>query len=139
MNVRIKQIGLALCLMMSLIIGHASACMCSHHVEKKVVETTDCHSKHQPVKAETVETTNDGIACDTNCVCSTEQFSPYVIANPVSKKFSATDATANATNLADIEFRVTSAYTASPPRLINDLSYLDTLKSLLPARAPPRL
>jgi hypothetical protein len=140
MNFRIKQIGLALCLMMSLLIGHASACMCSHHVEKKVIESSDCHSQGETVKTETAATADEGNACDTSCVCSTEQFSPYVASNSVSKKFMAADETANSAQaFSDIEFRAATAYVESATEFANDLSYSNTLKSLLPSRAPPRL
>ena len=140
MSFRIKQIGLALCLMMSLLIGHASACACSHHVEKKAVESSDCHSHNKTAEAQTVEAVNDSNACDTDCVCLTEQPSPYIAENSISKNFNATDAAANAEQVvSDIEFRPSTAYAESSSEFVNDLSYSTTLKSLLPARAPPRL
>lgn len=137
---RVKQIGLALCLMMSLLIGHSSACACSHHVEKKLIESSDCHSQHETAQAQTVEKVNNNDACDTNCICRTEQPLAYLAANPINKKFNATDATANALQgVSDIEFRVAAACTESSSELVNDLSYSNTLKFLLPSRAPPRL
>lgn len=132
---RVKQIGLALCLMMSLLIGHASACACSHHVEKKAVETSDCHS----ATAETVETSNDGNACDTSCICATDQPSTYLAANSISKKSNIADAAEKIEPVVfNIELRA-SSYTEVSPEFISDLSYSNTLKSLLPSRAPPRL
>ncbi len=139
MNFRIKQIGLALCLMMSLAVGHVSACACSHHVEKKVVESSDCHSHHETAEAQTVETVNDSNACDTGCVCRTEQRSPFIAVNPISKKIIAEAASNPAHVVSQIEFRVASAYSELSPEFVTDLSYSNTLKSLLPSRAPPRL
>lgn len=140
MSFRIKQIGLALCLVMSLLIGHASACACSHHVEKKAVETSDCHSHQETAEAQTVEADNDSNACDTDCVCLTGQPSPYIAANPISKKFNTTDAAVNAEEVvSSIEFFTAIAYANSSSEFVNDLSYSNILKSLLPARAPPRL
>ena len=137
MSFRIKRIGLALCLMMSLLIGHASACVCSHHVEKKAVESSDCHSLHE--SAQMVEDAGDGNVCDPGCVCVTEQSSPYAASKSPSKKFKSNDKPARSQQaISHIEFAVT-ANTELPPEFVNDLSYSDTLKSLLPARAPPRL
>lgn len=138
MSFRIKQIALALGLMMSLLIGHASACACSHHVEKKAVESLDCHLHHKAA-AQTAEAVNDSNACDTDCVCLTSLPSPYIAQNSTSKNF-ISDATAKVVHvILDINFRVVVAYAGSSSEFANDLSYSYTLKSLLPARAPPRL
>ncbi len=126
--------------MMSLAVGHVSACTCSHHVEKKAVEPSDCHSRHEPVEARTVEAVNDNDACDTSCVCLTAQPSPFIAANPISKKINTNAATATATHvLSHIEFRVAAAYAGSSSEFVSNLPYSSTVKLLLPARAPPRL
>jgi hypothetical protein len=140
MGFRLKKIGLALCLMMSLLISHASACECSHHVEKKAVESSECHLHHETAETKMVEAVNDSNACDTDCVCLTELPSSYIAENPVSKNFSTTDAAAKAEQVVlDIEVRAATVYAESSSEVVNNLSYSNTLKSLLPARAPPRL
>lgn len=137
---RVKQIGLALCLMVSLAVGHISACTCSHHAEKKVTESSACHSHHENAKAQPVDAVNDSNACETSCVCLTEQPSPYIAANLINKKIDATDATANAAYVVSgIGFRAVTVRSGSAFKFVNDLSYSNTLNSLLPARAPPRL
>ena len=140
MYFRIKQIGLALCLMMSLLIGHASACACSHHVEKKTVESSDCHSQHKKDNAQTVDAVNDGDACDTNCICLTDQAAPYVAANAVNKNFYGDSAAADAEQVvSDGESQAVPSHAVVLLEFVSDLSYSNTLKSLLPSRAPPRL
>ena len=135
MKTHVKHIGLALCLMMTLIIGNVSACACSHHVEKKALETFDCHS----TTAESVGTSNDGNACDTSCVCATNQPSTSAAASSISNKSNITDAAEKIEPVAfNIELGV-GAYAEVPSEFANDLSYSNTLKSLLPSRAPPRL
>jgi hypothetical protein len=139
MYVRIKQIGLTLCAMMSLLVGHVSACACAHHIEKKVIESSSCHLHHDVAEAQTVEASNDSNACDPTCVCLSEQPSPYIAANPISKKFNAPDAAGSARVVSSAEFRAVVTYADSSFEHVADLSYSNTLKSLLPSRAPPRL
>jgi len=137
MSFRLKQMGLALCLMASLLISHASVCTCSHHEESKTSEL-DCHSHHEA--SETVEIVIDGDVCDTGCICTVEQTSPYAASSSPGKEFKSSEtATGFAQTVADLEFVTILKLGKSKPYFVNDLSYSYTLKSLLPSRAPPRL
>jgi len=138
MSFKIRQIGLALCLMASLAVGHISACTCSHHERPKVVEESDCHSHHQ--KAEKVEVASDANICDDDCTCAVQQPSPVVASKSPSKEINSSDENVEPEQIINgVEFVAISSYRAPTYDRTSDLSYLNTLKSLLPARAPPRL
>jgi len=110
---RLKQIGLALCLMMSLLIGHASACTCPHHAENEAVES-DCHSHHG--SAEMAEAVDDADACDTSCICFVEQPSPYVASQSPSREFKANDALAKTAQvIPEIEILAVAGFARSSP------------------------
>ncbi len=135
---RLRQIGLVLCLMASMLAAVPAACACSHHEETKVVET-DCHSQHETSKpAETVET---GIAVDESCVCAVAQRTPFVTTSKTfSKDLKAGDAVALADKKeSDFAFVAATSFYVAPPISTNNLLFSSTLRSLLPARAPPRL
>jgi hypothetical protein len=134
---RMKKIGLALFLMMSLLIGHASACTCPHHVENKPAEP-DCHSHHP--STEMVEARGDGNVCDAECVCSVDQRSPSVASKAPSKEFKANDKPVQSEQVVpNIEVVALASSSGSLPTFDTNLSCSTTLKSLLPSRAPPRL
>jgi len=140
MSFKIRQIGLALCLMASLAVGHISACTCSHHAPAKKVEpeTGGCRSHHKA--AETVEALSDASVCDAGCVCFVEQPSPVVASKSPSKEINSSDENVEPEQIINgVEFVAISSYRAPTYDRTSDLSYLNTLKSLLPARAPPRL
>src|SRR5580765_7150595 len=106
---RIKQIPLALCLMMSLLIGHASACACSHHDHAKKVETDDCHSHHKA--AASTEAVSDGNVCDNGCICITEQPSPVVASKSASTEFKPDQMVVLGDQIsADVEFAAVSSF-----------------------------
>jgi hypothetical protein len=42
-SVKLKQFGLAFCLLVSLFVSSVSACTCSHHPEKVETEVSSCH------------------------------------------------------------------------------------------------
>ena len=133
----IKRLLVSLALIASLLIGHASACACPRHVETEAVESADCHTHHETTGA--VETDSDGNVCDTSCVCVIEQ-SPFLASNAPSKQFKASYELAKpAQTLPDLDVAAIRVDTQSSPAYVHDLSYLSTLKSLLPSRAPPRL
>ncbi|MEQ1922126.1 MAG: hypothetical protein ABL952_06425 [Pyrinomonadaceae bacterium] len=134
---RLKQIGLVLCLMASLLTAVPAACACSHHEETKAVET-DCHSQHETAKpAEAVET---GSAIDESCVCAVVQRTPVVASKTLGKDLKAGDAVAVIDETAaDFAFVAVLSSHVAPAISAKDLSYSSTLRSLLPARAPPRL
>lgn len=132
---RIKQIGLALSLMISLLISHASACACPHNSEKDATELS-CHDG----AAEKGDDIEGGNALDTSCVCVVEQPTPYAATKSSRKGFRPTDELSKGLEAAQgVQFAAIKLYTASPPQFASRISYSDALRSLLPARAPPRL
>ncbi len=134
---KLKQIGLALCLMASLLIGNSSACTCSRHDEAKASEN-DCHSHHESAEnADIAETDN---AVDDSCICIVQQPSPYLGSRSVSKELKSNDPVANSEQIIpDPEFVATTRPGGSSLVFASNLSYSNTVESLLPARAPPRL
>lgn len=134
---RIKQIGLALGLMMSMLIGHASACTCSRHVDSQAADP-DCRSQH--TSTETVGAAGHGSVCEAECICLVNRPSPYAASKRPGKEFNAHDQPAGAGHvLPAIEVLAAPGYVPPASEFVNDLSYSTTLKSLLPSRAPPRL
>jgi hypothetical protein len=135
---RIKQVGFALSLMASLVVGHAAAaCACSHHEQVKTVET-DCHS-HQD-QSPKLPIADGGTAFDRDCTCVVQRATPYASAKSANKKFKAKDPGAGSGEPATgIEFVVNLKFKEPLPELDNNLSYSNTLTALLPVRAPPRL
>ncbi|MEO6656501.1 MAG: hypothetical protein ABIO36_10505 [Pyrinomonadaceae bacterium] len=135
-SIKLKQIGLALCLMASLLLGSASACTCAHHEETKAAET-DCRShRDSTLNAETAETAN---AADDECICSVDNRSPYAASKSESRELHSRDAVAKpATVIPRIEL-VSLVTSNLSSKFVSDLSYSYTLRSLLPSRAPPRL
>lgn len=134
---RIKQIGLVLCLMASLLTAVPAACTCSHHEETKAVET-DCHSQHEAINP--IETAETGNAINESCVCAVAQRAPLAASRSLSKDLKVSDPAAHSDEFAtDFEFVAAASFYVAPAMSGNDLSYSSTLRSLLPARAPPRL
>lgn len=134
---RLKQIGLALCLMASLLIGHASACTCSHPEETNTSDI-DCHSHHE--SAENADIQESGDAIDDNCICVVEYPSPYAAASPVSRELRSNDPITTPEDIATApEFLAVRMSGEPTPVFTRDLTVSNTLKALLPARAPPRL
>lgn len=121
----------------SLLASNVAACACSHHVEKKVVES-HCHSHHD--EAQAVEIQSDSDSYDTSCVCAVEQPSPFATSKVPTKEFKANDKLAKPEHIfIDVSFATLTAYSAPATNCVNSFSYSLNLRSLLPARAPPRL
>lgn len=134
---KIKQIGLVLCVMAAILTASPAACTCSHHEETNATES-DCHSHHE--SAETTETAETGNAVDDSCVCAIDQRLPSVASTTVGKELKSSEAVVPSNqNVGDLEFVAIATFHVALPTLTNDLSYSSTLKSFLPARAPPRL
>jgi len=136
---RLKHIGLAVCLMASLLVGSASACMCSHHQVKKQAVKTSCHGVvHQAVDA--LETAGTGDAMDVDCTCRVNHPTPVVVSRTEEKKAKAEKRSADSPIFVQLPTpETTAAQPCDIPHVDLDLSYSHVLKSLLPSRAPPRL
>jgi hypothetical protein len=138
MTFHFKQIGLALCLVASLLVGSASACTCSHHQEKAKSSETSCHSSDHE-SAENVEGSVTGDVVDVNCVCFVQP-PPSIVSKSESKKQKTDKSVSNSDRVVpDLEFVFTESVHLSPSGFDRDSSYSTVLESLLPARAPPRL
>jgi hypothetical protein len=134
---KLKQIGLALCLMVSLLFGSAAACTCSHHQEKPQAHEMSCHGSHHGVMAD-ADASNDGNAVDAGCVCFVDQPTPAITSKSESKKLGKSISNSDRV-VPDLEFVAAATVQPQSPDLNRTLSYSSALRSLLPARAPPRL
>ena len=72
---RIKQIGLTLCLMASLLVGSVSACTCVHHEADAQPQVPLCHQHSAGAEIEdhrdsAVENTSFCVAADDDCICA---------------------------------------------------------------------
>ena len=139
-SLRLKQIGLALCLVASLLVGSVSACSCSHHQQNEVTATSSCHAaSHNAAAAESL-TGQAGTSIDEDCTCFVNQPSPYIVNKSENKK--ATDSKDIADAMpAQLEFKASSNAVASPVKSLYSQSSLYSLQlaSFKPSRAPPRL
>src|SRR5260370_39197222 len=91
---KLKHVGLALCLIASLLLGSASTCTCAHHEEKANAPETSCHGSNHEVKAET-DASIDVDAVDSGCVCFVNQPSPAVGSKSESRNLKAGKSTSN--------------------------------------------
>ena len=134
---RLKQIGLALCLMASLLTASPAACTCSHHEESKVTDA-DCHSHHET--ADTTQAANDLDVVDDDCICVIDQREPYVASKSESKELKVLDTLSKPEQIASIpEFVAVAKHSFATRVFAHNLFYSTIFKSLLPSRAPPHL
>lgn len=134
---RLKQIGLALCLMVSLLTASPAACTCSHPEEAKTSDS-QCRSQHEA--SENIETSGAGVAVNDSCICAVDQREPFTASKSESKELKPAKAIANVQQIIpDLRFVAVSTFPSFAPEFSNNLSYSSTLRSLLPSRAPPRL
>ena len=134
---RLKQIAIVLLLMASLLSASPAACICSHHEEKAAVET-DCHSQHD--QTETAPTVTPGDSIDESCVCVVGQREPVAASRSANKELKAFDAVSESEQVIGVpEFVAVTIRVTSTTGPASENFYSNTLRSLLPARAPPRL
>ena len=141
MSARFRKISLALSLMASLLVGHASAvCVCTHH-QLRESDKVDCHSQHHDDEASnSLVPGSPASAVDTVCVCLIEPSTPSASARSVKKDFQSTDlGGANERIASDLKSIEVAKLTGYLPGFENDISYSRTARTLLPSRAPPRL
>ena len=134
---RLKQIALVLFVMASLLSASPAACACSHHEEEQTFET-DCHSQHE--NTDTAQSATIGNAIGESCVCVVGQREPFAASKSANKELKAFDGVSEPEQIAPVpEFAVVITRAASTHGFVSDSFYSSTLRSLLPARAPPRL
>ncbi len=139
LSFKLKQIGLALCLMASLLIGHASACTCTHQEENSgAAETFSPHSDGSI--EETTAAGSTGNAVDDDCICSVDPPPPVVVSRPeTSPHQNDNNAEIAAATLSALEFAAVSVSDTPELAFVCTRSTSRDLDALLPARAPPRL
>jgi hypothetical protein len=139
MRSRLNQILMIVLLMGSLLAGSAAACMCSHHeAEPKAVESS-CHGPHEQPADEAANDTKNG-AFEVDCQCLVKSATPLAVSKTERKKYrSEKDSSATPLSLADLSLPAPASISSSPPKFEIELSHSTVLRSLLPARAPPRL
>jgi len=131
---RLKQIALVLFVMASLLSASPAACACSHHEETKAVES-DCHSQHGSAQASEIVK-----VIDESCVCVAYQRQPFAVSKSANKELKAVDAVSEPDTVVSVpEFAALVIRGSSTPGYASDDLHSNTLRSLLPARAPPRL
>ena len=134
---RLKQITLVLFVMASLLSASPAACACSHHEEATTVES-DCHSQHG--SAETTQAGEIADVIDESCVCVVGQREPFAASKSANKDLKAFDAVSEPDQVVPVpEFAAVITLRTSTPGYASDDFHSNTLRSLLPARAPPRL
>lgn len=134
---RLKQIGLALCLMVSLLTASPAACTCSHPEEANTSDS-ECRSQHEAT--ENLETSGAGVAVDDSCICAVDQREPFAASKSENRELKPDKAIASPEQIIpDLRFVAVSTFHSFSPEFSNNLSYSNTLRSLLPSRAPPRL
>jgi hypothetical protein len=73
---KLKQIAIAVLIVLSLLVSSVSACVCSHHVEKTAFKTASCH-EHSEKKQEANSSENVK-NFDSNDECSCVQPAPGI-------------------------------------------------------------
>ena len=120
--------------MASLLTASSSACICSRHEETETVEV-DCHSHHESSDFD-IKQTN---AFDEGCACSVEQPLPRLGSKTENNDLKINSVLKTEQALLDLKFVAVGVFYTLSPDFTRRLSYSNTLKSLIPARAPPRL
>lgn len=134
---RLKQIALVLFVMASLLTASPAACACSHHEEAATVES-DCHSQHG--STETTQAESNVNVIDESCVCVVAQREPFAASRSASKELKAVDAVSKPEQVIPIsEFVAVAIRGTTTTGSASDDFRSNTLRSLFPARAPPRL
>ena len=141
MKLRVKQIGLTLCLIASLLVGSASACACGHHqdAQKLKTEPISCHrASHESTKAETAD--NGQPLLGENCTCSFATVDAAIVTKSETKRSKA-GRSAAAENGQVVEIETTPGEIASAePRAFSTLYFYSAyFPRSGPSRAPPRL
>lgn len=137
MSFRLKQIGLAVWLMASLLVGSASACTCSHHQETAAASEDSCHSSHQY----SVENGEHSVtSLDVDCVCFVNAPSPFAVAKSDNKPLGTSDSVSTSDQIIpDFEFRSIPTIQAPKPEYARKFPDSTDYQAFKPSRAPPRL
>jgi hypothetical protein len=133
---KFKQFGFALCLMASLLVGHAAACTCQHPDGAETAGSS-CYSHNE--SNENVDQSDDAAHIDDDCTCAVQQTLPFATAKPLTWDRHSADITSSDQKFAKPEFIAAAVYTEPTIFTTSDLFYVSKPAYLLPSRAPPRL
>ena len=135
MSFRLKKIGSALCLVAFLLVGSASACICS-----RIQEMADsCHGSHEK-SVETDEHVVESASVDFECSCFVNASLPSIVVKWDTKELKVNKGISNSDQLMlDPEFLVISTVQGLKPEYSRNFSYSTDYRAFRPARAPPRL
>lgn len=133
----LKQIVGVMCLMTSLIVGSASACLCSHHQPNPDPEESSCHGGHE-AQPENINVPSTGHILGDTCVCFVTHPTQGAATKSTDKKANSEKNLHGSASLGPSSDLI--LLVSHPPEFNtrND-SYLDIVESLKPSRAPPRL
>ena len=134
---RLKKFALAMLLATSLTTASPAACTCAQP-EASEVSDGECHSHHE---AEPVaEVSGITTLARESCICIIDQRSPFVSSKSGAKELKSKAPLYYGEPIsAAFEGSAINVTDSSLPVLAGRLSYSTALRSLLPARAPPRL
>ena len=139
MSFRLKQIGLALCLVASLLIGSGSACTCSSHKETAEASSDSCRNLHEKAFGNE-QYSIESASMDVDCVCVANVPSPSFIGKRNINELKVIESIANSDQLTrDPEFHAISVRQAPKPEYARNFSYSTDYQAFRPSRAPPRL
>ena len=125
--------------MASLLVGSASACMCSHHEEKTQSSETSCHGPTHEPPVEGIETPTDRDTVDVDCVCFVNQPSRYIASKSEARKIKVGKHIAITNQFSLDRDLVTLVSTGSLSATIRNDFYTHVFERAKPSRAPPRL
>ena len=139
-SARLKQLGLAFCLMVSLFVSSISACTCSHHPEKVETEVSSCHGHSETRQTEQHQKANldenaQSLVPQDACCCA--EPAPKVIAKSETLKIEK-QSLAVLPILAIETVFVTQAVSVES-EFITPFYLTDSFYNLTPGRAPPSL
>lgn len=137
---RLKQFGLAFCLVVSLFVSSVSACTCSHHPEKIETEVSSCHGHSETSPAEQ----NQKVDLDKNAqslvsqdVCCCAEPSPKVVAKSETLKIE--KQALAVLPLSTVEIAFVPQIVSVKTEFITPFYLTDSFYNLSPGRAPPGL
>ena len=124
-------------LVASLLTASPAACTCSQY-EEPVGSENECHSRHEAEAS--VEASETATLGGESCICIIDHRTPCVATKSETKELKSKTQLYYLEQLSTtFEPSSVNIVKSSLPFVANDSSYSNTLRSLLPSRAPPRL
>jgi hypothetical protein len=139
-SVRLKQFGLAFCLVVSLFVSSVSACTCSHHPEKVEIEVSSCRQHSETIqtgqhhKANLDENAQSLVSQD-ECCCI--EPAPKVVAKSETLKIEKQKLAT--LSLLPVEIAFVPQIVSVKSEFITPFYLTDSFYNLTPGRAPPNL